>query len=245
MNRLLLFLLLFSACNPSPEANEESVSELPSAPDVLRQSLQFHDPQERWLTSRFRMVIDEPRTNFPERQSTILINLPEQTFEVTRDYEGTIVRRGIDAERCYSFIDDQAVDPADSATINQYRLQCDRTQGYQSFYQLLTGLPMTLFTPEVSLGESVDAVDFGPYACYAVSARLNNPIISEQWMFYFDRADYQLRGYRAAGEGAAEYLELDGLVSFNNMQLPRMRHWYNLADTTYLGSDIVINIEAL
>lgn len=244
MNRLLLLLLLVSACSPSPEATESGTA-LPAASDVLRQSLQFHDPEERWLTSQFQMVIDEPRTNFPERQSTILINLPEQTFEVTRDYEGTIVRRGIDAERCYSFIDDQAVDPADSATVNQYRLQCDRTQGYQSFYQLLTGLPMTLFAPEVSLGETVEAVDFGPYACFAVSARLNNPIIGEQWIFYFDRADYQLRGYRAAGEGAAEYLELDGLVSFNNMQLPRMRHWYNLADTTYLGSDIVINIEPL
>lgn len=191
------------------------------------------------------MVIDEPRTNFPERQSTILIDLPGQTFEVTRNYEGMIVRRGIKSGRCYNFIDDQAVDPADSTTITQYRLQCDRTQGYQSFYQLLTGLPMTLFTPEVSLGETVEAVDFGPYNCYAVSARLNNPIISEQWIFYFDRGDYQLRGYRAAGEGAAEYLELDGLISFNSMQLPRMRHWYNLADTTYLGSDIVINIEPL
>ncbi|MCR9103262.1 MAG: DUF6503 family protein [bacterium] len=244
MNRLLLLLLLVSACSPSPEATESGTA-LPAASDVLRQSLQFHDPEERWLTSQFQMVIDEPRTNFPERQSTILINLPEQTFEVTRDYEGTIVRRGIDAERCYSFVDDQAVDPADSATIQLYRLQCDRTKGYQSFYQLLTGLPMTLFTPEVSLGETVEAVDFGPYACFAVSARLNNPIIGEQWIFYFDRADYQLRGYRAAGEGAAEYLELDGLVSFNNMQLPRMRHWYNLADTTYLGSDIVINIEPL
>ena len=194
MNRLLLLLLLLSACSSSPEVPETGTT-LPAASEILRQSLQFHDPGEQWPASQFQMVIDEPRTNFPERQSTILINLPEQTFEVTRNYEGTVVRRGIDAERCYSFIGDQPVDPTDSATVNQYRLQCDRTQGYQSFYQLLTGLPMTLFTPEVSLGETVDAVEFGPYACYAVSARLNNPIIGEQWIFYFDRTNYQLRGF--------------------------------------------------
>lgn len=243
MYRLLLLLFLLTACNPD-KAPVEKVA-LPEAPDILRRSLQFHDPQERWPVSQFRMIIDEPRTNFPERQSTILLNLPESVFEVTRDYDGTLVRRGIKADSCYSFIDDQAIASADSATVQQYRLQCDRTQGYRSFYQLLTGLPMTLFTPEVSLGETVEIADFGPYACYAVSARLNNPMISEQWIFYFDQHDYQLRGYRATGEGAAEYLELDGLLPFNGMQLPRMRHWYNRGDSTYLGSDIVITVEQI
>lgn len=244
MNRLLLLLFLFAACNPATEPAEEA-NTLPAASDILRRSLEFHDPQEQWPSSQFRMVIDEPRTNFPERQSTILIDLPEAAFEVTRQYDGTLVRRGIQQDSCYNFADGEPVPPADSATVNLYRLQCDRTQGYQGFYQLLTGLPMTLFSPEVSLKEEVVAVDFGPYPCYAVQARLTNPIISEQWVFYFDRSEYQLRGYRAAGEGAAEYLELDGLVGFNSMQLPRMRHWYSMADSTYLGSDIVITIESL
>jgi hypothetical protein len=243
MHRLLLLLFLLPACNPAEAPAEKRVT--PGASDILRGSLQFHDPQEQWQNSQFRMIIDEPRTNFPERQSTIMLNLPESTFEVTRNYEGTLVRRGIQADSCYSFLAGQAVDPADSATVQQYRLQCDRTQGYRSFYQLLTGLPMTLFSPEVSLGEEVETVDLGPYACYAVPARLNNPTISEQWVFYFDQSDYQLRGYRAAGEGAAEYLEVDGLIPFNGMQLPRMRHWYNMADSTYLGSDIVIRMEPL
>ncbi|MEQ8704140.1 MAG: hypothetical protein RIC19_09490 [Phaeodactylibacter sp.] len=243
MNRLFLLLFLFTACNTAEEPVQEAT--LPGASDILRRSLQFHDPEEQWPLSHFQMIIDEPRTNFPERQSTILLNLPESTFEVTRNYEGTLVRRGMTADSCYNFIDGQPVHPADSATVLQYRLQCDRTQGYRSFYQLLTGLPMTLFSPEVSLGEDVEAVSFGPYACYAVPARLNNPIIGEQWVFYFDQSDFQLRGYRAAGEGAAEYLELDGLLPVNGMQLPRMRHWYNIADSTYMGSDIVITVEAL
>ena len=244
MNRLFVLLLLLTACSPAPETTEAEPL-LPKASDILRSSLQFHDPGEKWPLSQFRMVIDEPRTNFPERQSTILLDLPESTFEVVRNYDGTMVRRGIQADRCYNFLDEKPVDPADSSTVQQFRLGCDRTEGYRSFYKLLTGLPMTLFTPEVSLGETVEAVRFGPYSCYAVQARLNNPIISEQWLFYFDQSDFQLRGYQATGEGAAEYLKLDGLIPFNGMQLPRMRHWYNRTDSTYLGSDIIITVENL
>lgn len=105
------------------------------------------------------------------------------------------------------------------------------------------GLLMILFILEVFFGESVDVVDFGLYVCYVVFVCFNNLIISEQWMFYFDWADYQFRGYWVVGEGVVEYFEFDGFVLFNNMQLFCMWYWYNLADIIYLGLDIVINIE--
>lgn len=240
--RLLLSLMLLAGCNAPADPGQQPV---PEPAEILRRSLQFHDPQGQWPGSRFRMVVEEPRTQFAERQSTIVIDLPNESFEVIRAYDGVMVRRGLSGDSCYNYVDGTRVAPADTAVVQQFRLGCERTQGYRSFYQLLTGLPMTLFSPDVSLNEEATAVTFGPYACYSVRARLNNPVISEEWLFYFDQQTYQLRGYQSAGAGAAEYLELDGLVQHGDMYLPRMRHWYSLADSVYLGSDIIMEMEAL
>lgn len=238
----LLTVLLLGCSQTDTDSSGNRTTNLPSANDVLRQSLQFHDPAEAWGQQNLRFVIDEPRVGFPERQSTVVLGMADDYFEVIRAYDGVPVVRHIRKDTCYSTVAGEKLSPSDSATIARYGLQCERTQGFRRFYQLLNGMPMSLFSPDVSLDESVTTVTVGEAPCYRLTARLNQEVISEEWFFYFDQRDYRLRGYGFASQEAGEYLRIDGLVEVGQMQLPRMRHWYSRTDSTYLGSDILVEV---
>lgn len=233
----LLALSLFACGQPTGEQQASSLN----AGQILQASLEFHDPESRWGRQAIRLTLAEPRIDFPERQSEILIDLPNDRFELLRYYEDTAVLRGLQADSCYNLVDGKTVAPGDSTVINQYRLGCDRTREYRSFYQLLTGLPMTLYQPEIALEDPPQQVVFGAYNCYEVRARLNNPVIGEEWAFYFDQSDYQLRGYGYASAGVGEYIQLDSLLPVAGMRLPLIRNWYSKADSTRLGKDVILN----
>ncbi|TXB67884.1 DUF6503 family protein [Phaeodactylibacter luteus] len=227
----------------APEGGQAAERVLPAPQEVLRKSLAFHDPAEQWPQARLKLTLAEPRIGFAERVSRVQLDQQRGRFELLREYDGLPVARILTKDSCYSLINGQPV--TDTALINQYRLQCERTLGYQGFYELLTGLPMTLFTPDVALGPDTRALPFAGSPCYEISARLNNPVISEDWVFYFDQATFQLRGFGYAAAEGGEYLEIDGLAHIQQMQLPRMRHWYSRADSAYLGSDILIDVSSL
>ncbi len=238
----LTMLFVLASCGSeetrTPAADADSVS----AQDVLRRSLQFHDPEEQWGRLGLRFIIDEPRIGFPERQSEVLIGEAGKRFELLREYEDIAVVRGMAGDSCYFLVDSLSVAPSDAATIGRYRLQCERTVGFRNFYRLLNGLPMSLFQPNVALGEEVQTTTVGPYPCYRLTARLNQEGVSEEWAFFFDQTTFQLRGYGYDSQQAGEFLRLDGMVEVANMKLPRMRHWYNRVDSTYLGSDIYVEV---
>ena len=237
--------LLIMGCaqtGTDPAGNDNTT--LPSANDILRRSLQFHDPAEAWGQQNLRFVIDEPRVGFPERQSTVVLGMADDYFEIIREYEGVPVVRHLRQDSCYSTVAGQPVSRADTATVARYGLQCERTDGFRRFYQLLNGMPMSLFSPDVSLDEMVAEATVGETPCYRITARLNQEVISEEWFFYFDQRDYRLQGYGYASQDAGEYLRIDGIVEVGQMRLPRMRHWYSRADSTYLGSDILVEVSS-
>jgi hypothetical protein len=245
--RLLLTTILSSlclfGCSPSAEEpQQQQQGDLPTANEVLRRSLQFHDPSEAWGKGSLKFVMDEPRIGFAERQSTVVLGMADGQFELERVYDGVLVKRYVQGDSCYSTVDGERVSQADTATIALYRLECERTQNFQRFYRLLNGMPMSLFSPDVSLDEAVTAVVFDEIPCYRLSARLNQSVISEEWFFYFDQRDGRLRGYGYANQDAGEFLRLDGVVDIAGMQLPRMRHWYSRTDSTYLGSDLMVEV---
>jgi len=238
---LLASLIVGCSQNAADKPGADS-SAPPSANDVLRRSLQFHDPTEAWGQQNLRFIIDEPRVGFPERQSIVVLGMADDYFEILRSYDGVPVLRYLSTDSCYSSVEGKRVSTADTATIARYGLQCERTGGFRRFYRLLNGMPMSLFSPDVSLNERVAEVTVGEAPCYRITARLNQEVISEAWFFDFDQRDYRLRGYGFASEEAGEYLRIDGLVQLGQMQLPRMRHWYSQTDSTYLGSDILVEV---
>lgn len=216
-----------------------------SAGDVLQRSMQFHDPQDRWPGAALHFIIAEPRIENPGRLSEVFLNNAGNTFSIKRQYDEVSVIRGILQDSCYSLVDSVLVNPADTATIRLHRLDCERTQGYRAFYKLLNGMPMSLHVPEVQLLPEVAADSIDGKEALRIAARFNNPIIGEEWFIYFAPDNYQLLGYGYASEGAGEILRLDGLVEVAGMKLPRMRHWYNRIDGSYLGSDIYVVVEEL
>ena len=239
----LLALLIWASCTDS--GNGEGPPAGLSAGDVLLRSIQFHDPQDKWARANLHFVIDEPRIENPDRLSEVFLNNAEHTFSINRRYGNTLVTRGIIQDSCYSLVDSALVNPVDTATIHLHRLECERTQGYRNFYKLLNGMPMSLYVPEVQVLPEVVEDSIGGQRALRISARFNNPVIGEEWFIYFNPENFHLLGYGYAAEGAGELLRLDGLVEVGGMKLPRMRHWYNRIDGSYLGSDIYVVVEEL
>ncbi|MCB0567698.1 MAG: hypothetical protein KDD01_25300 [Phaeodactylibacter sp.] len=239
---LFVFTGLFSCSSSTGE--ETSQSGL-SAGEVLQRSLQFHDPQDKWPGAALHFVIDEPRIQNPGRLSEVFLNNTEGTFSINRRYGNTLVTRGIIRDSCYNLVDSVLVSPEDTAMMRLHRLECERTQGYRGFYQLLNGMPMSLHAPEVNLLPETVEDTFAGRKTLQITARFNDPVMSEEWVFYFAPDNYQLLGYGYAAEGAGEYIRLDGLVLIDDMKLPRMRHWYSQANGAYLGSDIYVIVKEL
>lgn len=242
---IFVVTLMSALSSCSPPTGEGQQQATLSAGEVLQSSIKFHDPEGQWPGAALRFVIDEPRTENPERLSEVFLNNAREAFSINRRYENTLVTRGIMRDSCYSLVDSVLVSPGDTALIRLHRLECERTRGYRSFYRLLNGLPMSLHAPEVYLGPAVEADSINGKSAIRITARMGDPIISEEWFFYFNPENYQLLGYGYAAEGAGEYLILDGLVEAGGMKLPRMRHWYNRGDNSYLGSDIYVIVEEL
>ncbi len=230
-----------SACTPDPE--DGKLQAALSAGEVLQRSIQFHDPGDKWPGAALRFVIDEPRIETPERLSEVFLDNAGDAFSINRRYGNTMVTRGIIRDSCYSLVDSMLVNPEDTATIRLHRLECGRSQGYRNFYKLLNGMPMSLHVPEVQVLPEVAEDSIDGRRALRIAARFNNPVIGEEWFIYFAPDNYQLLGYGYAAEGAGEYLLLDGLVEIEGLKLPRMRHWYNRTDNSYLGSDIYVIVE--
>ena len=239
---LLLFTGLFSCGSSTGEGTSQAGL---SAGEVLQRSLRFHDPQDKLAGAALHFVIDEPRIQNPDRLSEVFLNNTEGTFSINRRYGNTLVTRGIIQDSCYNLVDSVLVSPEDTAMMRLHRLECERTQGYRGFYQLLNGMPMSLHAPEVNLLPETVEDTFAGRKTLQITARFNDPVMSEEWVFYFAPDNYQLLGYGYAAEGAGEYIRLDGLVLIDDMKLPRMRHWYSQANGAYLGSDIYVIVKEL
>ena len=76
---------------------------------------------------------------------------------------------------------------------------------------------------------------------FEIALKLNRSVISEHWKLLVAVDNYQLIGiellHPETDEG--EKLVFEDLMSLGEMQIPRIRHWYDL-EATYLGSDIII-----
>lgn len=99
---------------------------------------------------------------------------------------------------------------------------------------------MKLKDPNTKPNEKWQRDTINGFNCYAVGVNYE----SENYTFYFDQADYQLRAFKflkndQSGEG--EIIHLQGLYKYNNIRFPQKRTWLHLNQDT-IGVNEVVNI---
>ena len=104
------------------------------------------------------------------------------------------------------------------------------------------GLPMSLDEGIIEEIQQVQTVQEDGKELFEISLKLNRSVISDHWKLLVAVDNFQLIGIEllhpeTPEEG--ERLVFEDLVSLGDVQVPRIRHWYDL-QATYLGSDIII-----
>ena len=228
----LLCLLLFSCTSP-----EKTID----ASTILNQSIAAHDKNGNWSSTSIQIQIQEPRVSNPQRYSIVKLNNKTGTFELSRNKEKHIIKYSIDEKANSSVLLDEK-EVVDSVLIKKYRLDPSRNNNYKRFYTMMYGLPMSIpdYSETITGGAKVV---FNKEQCYKIEVELKEPIITKFWNVYISQKSNYVVGveiFHKDDKTKGERMHFENLIEINDMKLPRIRHWLDLKNDDYGGSDIII-----
>lgn len=230
---IILSLLFFISCSNSDIKL--------SGKEIIQESIKKHDPKNQWSSAEFTLRIQEPRLRNPERFSLVYLNNKTDAFKLMRNREDKIASYGINAEGNITILlDNKAVE--DSLLIKKYLLQPERVHIYKNSYQTMLGLPMTLDDEFILDIGDVSQTTFGREPAYKIPVTLKRKVFSEQWILYFSKGDFTLKGIDIIHPNEpdrGERLYFEKSIQVQDMFLHRMKHWYDNKEV-YLGSDVTV-----
>ncbi|MDF0715906.1 DUF6503 family protein [Muricauda sp. 334s03] len=208
---------------------------------ILSQSMDYHDPQKSWSNTKLNIHIQEPRVLNPHRYSVLELDNSDNSFKLKRNRDEHISEHIIDKNGKSSvLLNGQIV--IDTTLINKYRLDTSRNIGYKEFYQLFYGLPMSLNDWILEV-KNTSETTFDNKDCYKVDVELKKPMFSKDWSLFISKSNKEIVGIEIASpdkpdEGERLYFEKS--ITINGIKIPRIRHWHELKNNNYSGTDIII-----
>lgn len=215
MKRYLYIILLISACNSAPSGKQ-----------ILKRSIDFHDPNNRWNNLKQNISINSDFIYPDTALYSLLIGLDNPNKRVL--YSNTTLGQRVD------FTDTTCVAIMGGKT-------CEQMAWTQNFYHFILGLPMTLQNDEGMVHDLVLDTTFHDTPSFRVAIDFEK----EKWHFYFAKSDYQLTGFafNKNFEAKAEEIRTEGLIEIDGMKLPKIRNWWittNSLAPVYSGKDEII-----
>lgn len=208
---------------------------------ILNQSIAVHDSSNSWSKTVLNLHIQEPRVSNPYRYSIVKLDNSLNTFELTRNRGQHISKHIIDSLGNSFVLFDGKIE-TDTAVMNKYRLDVSRNFGYRNFYQLFYGMPMSLSSSLEKITKTSENT-FNEVDCYKIEMELKEAVISKYWCLYVSKSDLQVVGLEIVfpdNPNAGERLYFDQLILVNGLKIPRIRHWHELNDDAYSGTDLII-----
>ncbi|MEM6696903.1 MAG: DUF6503 family protein [Bacteroidota bacterium] len=209
---------------------------------LLEKSKKYHDPNESWSQLDWKFYIQEPRLQNPARYSMVSLNNESGEFELLRNREQSISTHKIDAAGNAEVVLDGRKDFSQQLQ-EKYRLNATRNQGYRKFYQMMYGLPMSLTDDLVAKVKAAETATFNQQEAYKIQIQLKEAMIGLYWRIFLSTENHKVIGLEIAKEENAttgERLYFDGEFNYKGIQIPRIRHWYDLETEAYSGSDIIL-----
>lgn len=210
----LLFLLVLSAC-------ELADNQKLTGPELVRKSIEFHDPQDQWKTFRGRLTIQDSlppgRTN---RTYDLCFDNAESTFSYKMDSTHFLVWQ-------------------DSVQLYQGTTSRERALRLRDYYTYLWGLPMKLLDPSTKIDVEVGQEVLLGSTYHVVRV----PYEKDTWYFYFNPETYALEAYKFYQDERAkkgELILLEGILEVEGLKIPKNRMWHRTAVDEFLGLDQLI-----
>lgn len=219
-------------------------SQVLSPAQLLEKSIQYHDPNNVWAVQKHELNLKETRPNGADRQTKLVIDIPNSFFEINQLRDGRQIIRQMNNEACIHQLDGSAQIALEE--VKSLQLTCERTEFLRNYYTYLWGLPMKLKDPGTLLGEKIMETTFMNHACYAFKVSYSPEVGKDVWYFYFNKSTFALLGYRFyhdESKNDGEYIPLEEEVIVNGMRLPKIRKWFVNKDDRFLGADILENNE--
>jgi len=227
-----LCILLLCGC-----AEKNSLNGL----QLLEKTIAQHDSLNLWHKTRLDIHIQEPRLANPHRYSILKLDNSKNTFELSRNRDQYISTHVLDNNaNSYVLLDGKR--DIDSVLKKRYRLDASRNIGYKNFYHLMCGLPMSL-NKYLHTIRKTTKTKFNEEECYKIEIELKEKMISKHWNVFISEIDYKIKGVEIIfpdDPNKGERLYFNGDVVIDNITIPRFRHWHELKDDSYSGSDIII-----
>ncbi len=211
--------------------------------EILKKSIKNHDPNNKWNELEFSIHIQEPRIGNPSRYSILKLNNRDNSFELLRNRDSNISKHVIDKNGVSKiYLNDS--EEIEEELVEKYRLKPERNKGYREFYRMMYGLPMSLSEKSVSKFGKVENCVYNNENCYKIPIELKEEMFSKNWLIYISEKEFKFKGMEIIFPEdplKGEKLYFEGSISIQDIKIPRIRHWYELTNDEYSGSDIIMS----
>ena len=210
-----------------------------SGSELLRKSIQFHDPEGNWETFQGTLQVMMKIPNKPKRNSTISIDLPNQYFYLKAIQEEKITEYILDKASCLIKFNQKT--PTEAQKLAN-KLSCDRAKIYRDYYTFLYGLPMKLNDPGTIIHEQVIFKNFQGNEYLVLKVTYEKEVGEDTWYFYFDPQTYAMEVYQFyhdVDKNDGEYIILSEIESVQGIRMPKKRDWYYNHDDRFIGTDLL------
>jgi len=240
---IIYFFIVISfleSCKHKEDAPVNTAHNL-NAREVLDGSIAFHDPKDRFKSTRFDIHLQEPRIQNPYRFSKLTIDNGNKTFKLLRNRGDRIVEYSKNIGGNLQVLMDGKVE-RDTSMVRKFKLDTNYLNGYNNYYNMIIGLPMSLKANMKDM-KRAENVEFNGRDCYKLEALLNKSIISKKWVVYFDQYDFSVQGLEIVDEeepNKGEKIVFQSLIEIDSIKYPKMRHWSDRQTNDYLATDILL-----
>ncbi len=213
--------------------------------ELLNKAIQFHDPQNNWKTfnATFNVTMETP--NNSNRNSKIIINLPEEFFYLKAKRDTITTAYSLNKDVCTIALNGNT-DISDEA-LKANRLSCENAKLYKNYYTYLYGLPMKLKDTGTIIHDKVEQKTFKGKDYLVLKVNYDSNVGNDVWYFYFNPENYAMEVYQfyktdakgSVKKSSGEYILLTDIEVINGIKMPKIRAWYYNKNDSYLGTDIL------
>ena len=231
MKKIILFLASFSLV--------QTFAQQISGSELLRKSIQFHDPEGNWETFQGTLQVMMKIPDKPKRNSTISIDLPNQYFYLKAIQEEKTTEYTLDKMSCLIKFNQET--PTESQKLAN-KLSCDRAKMYRDYYTFLYGLPMKLNDPGTIIHEQVILKSFQGNEYLVLKVTYEREVGEDTWYFYFNPETYAMEVYQFyhdEDKNDGEYIILSEIEMVQGIKMPKKRDWYYNHDDRFIGTDLL------
>lgn len=208
--------LLIASCNQLP--SDASV--------IINNAIQFHDPKGEWKDID---AIFNFKSSFSFNDS-----VPEEIIYTINNQEKVFIYKNTDRQVEIEFHSDSCIQHTEKGS-------CEGYTWTKNFYPYIWGLPMKLTDSIAKIDNKWTFDTLKGRKCFKVYVHYE----AEDFQFYFDAKDYQLRGFQFLkndSSGKGEIVTLEDLYEFQGIKFPKKRTWLHL-DHSLIGTNEVVSIQ--